>query len=334
VLTLISSISTTAFVTATVFAKKRSSGGGGGSSDNGSGTTNTGGSDNSNSGSGGTSNTTPTPPATTQQTCPDGSTPDSNGNCPTPTPPKEQNTVPPTIAPPPQTSDIFATPPPSGIVGNTPTQQQLDKCAELGVSPSSPVCQRITGTAPGGGTMPATPTPPPATPPTATPPVQPLPTTPPPTTSPLTQQQLDKCAELGVSPSSPVCQRITGTAPGGGTTPATPPPATPPTATPPVQPLAKQNTGVLPVNPDGSCPPGYAKIDIRCVGVLPGSTTGPGGGFIQMIPTKPQPAVNGPQATQTPATAPQATPPALPPTVCPPNQHYDTSQQKCVDVLK
>jgi hypothetical protein len=269
VLTLISSISTTAFVTATVFAKKRSSGGGGGSSDNGSGTTNTGGSDNSNSGSGGTSNTTPTPPATTQQTCPDGSTPDSNGNCPTPTPPKEQNTVPPTIAPPPQTSDIFATPPPSGIVGNTPTQQQLDKCAELGVSPSSPVCQRITGTAPGGGT-----------------------------------------------------------------TPATPPPATPPTATPPVQPLAKQNTGVLPVNPDGSCPPGYAKIDIRCVGVLPGSTTGPGGGFIQMIPTKPQPAVNGPQATQTPATAPQATPPALPPTVCPPNQHYDTSQQKCVDVLK
>jgi hypothetical protein len=67
---------------------------------------------------------------------------------------------------------------------------------------------------------------------------------------------------------------------------------------------------------------------------LPGSANGPGGGFLQMIPTKPQPAVNGPQATQAPATAPRATPRDLPPTVCPPNQHYDTSQQKCVDVLK
>jgi hypothetical protein len=260
---IFSSISTLASVTGTVFAKKHSSGGGGarsassdgGSSDNGGGTTDTGGSENSNGGSGDTSNTTPTLPATTQQTCPDGSTPDSSGNCPTPTPPKEQNIVPQTLAPPPATA------------------------------------------------------------PTNTPPLQPVPTTPPPTTSPLTREQLAKCTELGVSPDSPACQRAIG-------------------ATPPLQPLAKQNTGVLPANPDGSCPPDYAMIDTRCVGVLPGSATGTGGGFIQMIPTKPQQAVNGHQATQTPAAAPPATPPALPPTVCPPNQHYDTSQQKCVDVLK
>jgi hypothetical protein len=72
---------------------------------------------------------------------------------------------------------------------------------------------------------------------------------------------------------------------------------------------------------------------------ITGSTTGAGGGFIQMIPTQapqPQPAGNSPLATQTPATppppsTPSSTPPALPPTVCPPTQHYDTSQQKCVD---
>jgi hypothetical protein len=65
-----------------------------------------------------------------------------------------------------------------------------------------------------------------------------------------------------------------------------------PTSTPTLAPK-----GVVPANPDGSCPPEMTKIDVRCVGVLPGSTTGPGGGFIQMIPTPPtSPSTSNPSA--------------------------------------
>lgn len=98
ILTLVSSITTVPFTynISIVFAKKDKGGdkgsnndnGGGSSSDNGGGggtTTTKDGSGNSNGGGSSSSDTGNTPPAqapTNQETCPDGSMPDANGNCP------------------------------------------------------------------------------------------------------------------------------------------------------------------------------------------------------------------------------------------------------------
>ena len=89
ILTLVSSITTVPFTDniSIVFAKKDKGGDKGSSSDNGGGggtTTTEEGNGNSNGG-GSSSDTGNTPPAqapTNQETCPDGSTPDANGNCP------------------------------------------------------------------------------------------------------------------------------------------------------------------------------------------------------------------------------------------------------------
>jgi hypothetical protein len=63
-------------------------------------------------------------------------------------------------------------------------------------------------------------------------------------------------------------------------------------------------------NPDGSCPFGLVLSHDECVKmpVLPGSHTGSGGGFIQLIP-------QSPPATSPPATSPTNTSPYLPPPV-------------------
>jgi hypothetical protein len=85
---------------------------------------------------------------------------------------------------------------------------------------------------------------------------------------------------------------------------------------------AQAASGAVCPNAGGTCPPSSPILfEGRCydkLPVLPGS--GNGGGFIQMIPTKPQPQPAPPASTR----------PATPPTVCPPLMHYDTSQQKCV----
>jgi len=390
VLTIVSGISTVAFVTSNnvnlAFAAKKhgsssdngggsgssdngggsGSDNGGGSSDNGGGTTASGGSDNSNSGSSGAaSSTSPTPPPpAAQQTCPDGSTPDFNGNCPTTTPPTNEATP-------------LSTPAPAAPIGNE------------------------TGTALSGGTTPsAAPT---TNTPTLTPPTNTPTLTPSPQDLPIEGTPAQRAAAAAQSPTPLVSPNPDGSCPAGShkyssfgfcasdnppPAPNTPAPGAPiaiPTTQPdpiihtcppgytkfgdkcvlniqcpsgytkigdqcltPAQPAgadaaraaeaarcgspagaadaaAQAASGVGCPNADGSCPPSAPILwEGRCVDklpVLPGSNTGTGGGFIQMLPTKPQPQ----------AAPPASTPPATPPTVCPPTQHYDTSQQKCVD---
>jgi hypothetical protein len=85
-------------------------------------------------------------------------------------------------------------------------------------------------------------------------------------------------------------------------------------------------------NPDGNCPPTTPILfEGRCLDklpVLPGTSTGSGGGFIQMFPVKPPPAA---PPTNTPPVQPQA-PQQLAPSQpeCEPGFHWDNAQLKCV----
>jgi hypothetical protein len=387
VLTLVSSLSTVAFVAVNnvnlAFAKQNDSSGSGGGGSSSKSATTAGGSDSS-TGGGDTSNTTPppatgetttppatgettTPPATgetttppaNQQTCPDGSAPDANGNCPTTTPPTNEAT--PTATPPPAapvgnetgTAPGGGATPPATSPTNTPPltpptpQQQYEDCLRgIGggipgnckppppaTSPTNtppltpeqdPNCRGVAAPPPGTCLLPST-TPPPATPPTNTPPLTPLTpranlikqTCPP--------QPIDASGRcpgvdmrgggLGLPPPPqgtcpPLPIDANGNCPGvdmrGGGLGLPPPPQGHVTYPPDVM--------IKPKLADGSCPAGYHIDDGNCpinsvaklpngncpVGavmtqentcvrppVLPGSTTGPGGGFIQMFPSRP-----------------------------------------------
>jgi hypothetical protein len=307
--------------------KHDSSGGGGastsGSGDNGGGTTTTGGSDNSNGGSGDTSNTTPTPPAATQQTCPDGSKPDANGKCPTTTPPTSEATPPTT---PPSTAftgnetgtapSSGATPPATSPTSTPPLtpptpQQQYEDC--------------VRGA--GGGVPGVCKPPPTATSPTSTPPLTPptpqqqyedcvrgagggVPGVckPPPTATPTEQNTAPKTLIQQTCPPQPIDAR--GYCPGvdmrGGGLGLPPPQQARFNIPPDVMVRPELSDGSCPVGyhidngncainsvhklPNGNCPVGaMMTTDNICVTtpVLPGTTTGPGGGgFIQMFPQR------------------------------------------------
>jgi hypothetical protein len=364
VLTLVSSLSTITFVTTgdnvkLAFAAKKhgsstnnggasGSNNGGGSSDNGGGSTATGGSDNSNGVGGGadTSSTPPPPPPpATQQTCPDGSTPDINGNCPTtPTPPANEATPPATS---PQTAPQTAAPSgnetgttPTGGGAATPAAPSATPLSNQTAAPQTVTPQTLTpqtcpplpidanGRCPGvdmrgGGlglppppnTCPPLPIdangncpgvdmrggglglpPPPGPQPTQEgngvfrlPTVQPLPNTG--TIAPIcpsgSHLVLNKCVVDNAQCPSGTTQD------GDLCTPSRPARCAAPTTAEEAAARAAQAStgeGVVCPNPDGTCPPKYLQdADGDCVGVLPGTTKGAGGGFIQMLPQKPQP---------------------------------------------
>jgi hypothetical protein len=85
-------------------------------------------------------------------------------------------------------------------------------------------------------------------------------------------------------------------------------------------------------NLDGNCPPTTPILfEARCLDklpVLPGTSTGSGGGFIQMFPAKPPPAA---PPTNTPPVQPQP-PQQFAPSQpeCVPGFHWDNAQLKCV----
>jgi hypothetical protein len=284
VLTLVSSLSAAAFVTGNnnvnlAFAKKHhsgSSGGGSGSSGGGSGSSdNSGGSappatDNSGgSAPPATTDNTPTPP----QTCSDGSAPASDGTCPSTTP-----SPPPTPAP---AVDCNATPDDPSCPTNTNTTTTLAP-TEQNTAPKTLIKQTCppqpidaSGQCPGvdlrGGGLG-------------------LPPPPQGTCPPLPIDANGNCPGVDMR--------------GGGL--GLPPPPQAHFNLPP-------NVMVKPILSDGSCQAGYHIDNGNCaidsvhklpngncpVGaimtttnicvttpVLPGSTTGPGGGFIQMIPQR------------------------------------------------
>jgi hypothetical protein len=151
ILTLVSSITTVPFTDniSIVFAKKDKGSGGdkGSSSDNGGGggtTTTEEGSGNSNGG-GSSSDTGNTPPAqapTNQETCPDGSTPDANGNCPA------------------QTTNTLN--PNTGTIGQSPDVNKPCPVSEQIRNPETGLCESVTveGPANNGTTVPGVTVPP------------------------------------------------------------------------------------------------------------------------------------------------------------------------------
>jgi hypothetical protein len=149
ILTLVSSITTVPFTDniSIVFAKKDKGGDKGSSSDNngGGGTTTTEeGSGNSNGG-GSSSDTGNTPPAqapTNQETCPDGSTPDANGNCPA------------------QTTNTLN--PNTGTIGQSPDVNKPCPVSEQIRNPDTGLCESVTveGPANNGTTVPGVTVPP------------------------------------------------------------------------------------------------------------------------------------------------------------------------------
>jgi hypothetical protein len=149
ILTLVSSITTVSFTDNinTVFAKKDKGGDKGSSSDNGGGggtTTTKEGSGNSNGG-GSSSDTGNSPPAqapTNQETCPDGSTPDANGNCPA------------------QTTNNLN--PNTSTIGQSPDVNKSCPVSEQIRNPDTGLCESVTveGPANNGTTVPGVTVPP------------------------------------------------------------------------------------------------------------------------------------------------------------------------------
>ena len=149
ILTLVSSITTVPFTDniSIVFAKKDKGGDKGSSSDNGGGggtTTTEEGSGNSNGG-GSSSDTGNTPPAqapTNQETCPDGSTPDANGNCPA------------------QTTNTLN--PNTGTISQSPDVNKPCPVSEQIRNPDTGLCESVTveGPANNGTTVPGVTVPP------------------------------------------------------------------------------------------------------------------------------------------------------------------------------
>ncbi|HEY1248949.1 MAG TPA: hypothetical protein VGE97_08190, partial [Nitrososphaera sp.] len=295
------------------------SSGSSGSSDNNGGTPSTEGSDNSNTGSSDTGSTTSTPPPATegsttstpptaenqQTTCPDGSTPDVTGNCPTSTASTQETTQPPATTQQQTTCPDGSTP---DVTGNcptstTPTEPNTAPAQTLTQQTCPPLPIDANGKCPGidarGGGLGLPPPPP-----------QPtslgdgsfqLPTVPPEpntgTIAPICPSGShlvgSKCVVDGVSCPSGTVQDGDKCSPSQAhyNIPSN---------------VAKLQDGTCPsgyhstdvqceINsqqklPNGMCPEGTVlTTDDRCVTmpVLPGTTTGSGGGFIQMFPTVP-----------------------------------------------
>jgi len=351
VLTLVSSLSAVGFVTGNnvnlVFAKKHdsssrdNSGGGGSSKDKGgsggsSDGTTTGGSDTT--GSGGTSNTSPPPAPSTaentpstkstqQRTCLDGSTPDANGKCPPSTPATSSA---PTTCPDGSAPDANGKCPTANSQtcpdGSAPASDGTCPSATTNPTQEPQTCADGTALDASGNCPSANQTPTNETTPSETQGTAPsAPTT---------------CPDGSAPASGGTCPSATNSTQG-----ITPPQALiqQPQAHYDIPPdyifKAKLADGSCPAGfhqyrtdsnqpciidsektlPGGSCPGGTiltntAALNGTCVAppVFPGSTTGPGGGFIQMIPTCPGGAT--PDANHKCP----ATPPATPPTNTPP----------------